>query len=111
MSRGGRHSRSRRHRRLHHTHKPSIASRFYSIRNFVRRHPVFSSVTSIIAAIVLVRISLSDTLFGSNVSEFRLWFIFGAIILGIIGLISLKVWFKRKVPQHFTKHDVNWRNR
>lgn len=84
---------------------------FHKFQKFILRHQIISSLGSIILSIVLIRISFSNTLFGANITEFRMWFIFFAILLGIIGVISLSVWFRRNVPQMFTKHNVNWRNR
>lgn len=94
------------------TYRPSpVKSSFYGFRRFVLRHPLLSSVGSVVLAIILVRLSFSNTLFGSNIGEFRLWFIFFAIVIGIVGIVSLVVWMRRNVPRFYSKHDVNWTNR
>ena len=84
---------------------------FYQMRRFVIRHPVFSAVFSIILSIFFIRISFLDVLFGNNISEFRLWFILGAIVLGIIGIISLKVWYKNNVSNFNVQANLNWKRR
>lgn len=90
--------------------KHSFLSRlFYKSNRFVRRHPIISAVGSIVLSIFLLRVAFSDNLFGNNVSEFRLWFIFFAILIGIIGLISLKVWFSNNVSDF--NAQIKWKNR
>ncbi len=91
--------------------KSQPIKKFYKLRRFVVRHPVLSSVVSMVSAILLVRVSMSDVVFGTNVSEFRLWFLFFAILLGIIGFISLMVWFRNNVSDMTTRHTINWKKR
>ena len=91
--------------------QPTVTSIFYQLNFFVRKHPVFSSVASIIISVLLIRVFFSETLFGANISEFRLWFLFVAIILGIIGTIALKVWFKNNVSNFNVQANLNWRKR
>ena len=95
----------------HRKKRPQASKTFYGARRFMLRHPLISSVGSIVLAIILIRISFSNTLFGSDVSEFRIWFILFAILLGIIGLFAIKVWWKKNVPDFFGKGDITWRNR
>ena len=97
--------------RFKHQNRNQVGSLFYKVRRFVVKHPVFSSIISIIAAIILFRIGMGSTFFGNDLSEFRFWFLFFAVILGIVGLIALKVWFKNNVAKLNTKHVVEWRRR
>ena len=77
---------------------------FYKINKFVRHHPVLSAIVSVLLAIVLIRTSFSNMLFGNDVTEFRLWFLFFALVIGIIGIIALKVWFKNNVARYLYGH-------
>jgi len=107
------HKRQRRFNRFHKNHKrhSPISTLFYRINRFVRRHPILSSVISILIGIFLIRAFFMNTIFGNKITEIRGWILFFAILFIIIGLIALNVWFRRNVPHLFTKHDVNWRNR
>jgi len=99
--------RGRRHRRsFHKKHKNST---LYGLKNFVRKNPLISAVGSILFSIILVRVFFSNTFFGNEVSEFRLWFLFFAIVLGIIGLVALRVWFKNNVSNFNVQTNLNWR--
>lgn len=91
----------------HHTHhtsqhhqkhsKFSIGKLFYNIKRFVRKNPIFCSVTSMIFAVVLVRLAFLNSLFGRNLIELRFWIIFLAIVFFIIGAVSIRVWMKNNV--------------
>jgi len=110
-------NRSRHHKsrklNIKHQKKPksNLKKSFYKSRKFILRHPLISSVGSILVSILLFRASLSNKIFGNNISEFRGWFLFFAFLIGLIGVIALMVWFKRNVPALFTKHDINWKKR
>ncbi len=82
---------------------------FYKINIFIRRYPIFSAILTIFLSIFLIRVSLSDNLFGNDVSEFRLWFLFFAVVLGIIGIMAIKVWFSNNVSNFNTQHNLNWK--
>jgi len=88
-----------------------LAKLFYKLNRFVRRHPLISSIISILIGVFLIRAVFINSLFGNDMSEFKGWLIFFAILFIIIGIIALKVWFRRNVPSLFTKHNVNWRNK
>ena len=85
------------HNKKHRSSKLSISRLFYKIKKFIRKNPVFCSVSSMIFAIILVRLAFLDKLFGRSLIELRLWIIFFAIIFFMIGLISIKVWMRNHV--------------
>lgn len=87
----------------------SAASFWYKANKFVRRHPIFSSIGSILLSILLIRISFLNTLFGNNISEFRLWFLFLALLIGIVGIFALKVWFRNHVSNFNVQTNLKWR--
>jgi len=58
-----------------------------------------------------MRAFFSDSLFGNNITEFRMWILFALVVFLIIGIIAFMIWLRRNVPNIYTKHDVNWRNR
>jgi len=94
------------HRRRSHHKKRSL---FYGFNRFIRKNPVVSSVIGILSSIVLIRISFLDELFGNNITEFRVWFIFLAVILGIVGVISLMIWIRNNVSDFNFKGDLRIR--
>ena len=105
-----------RHRNFRHHQKfqrkySALSILFYKTNKFVRRHPIFSAVSSIILSIVLVRISFSEKLFGNDISEFRLWFLFFAVLLGIIAIFALKVWYSNNVANFNVQANLNWKRR
>lgn len=106
MRRGHRHR--RRFRNNRHFRKYSL---FQKLNWFCRKHPVISAGWSILLGIMLMRASFSNTLFGSDVTEFRMWILFASMVFFIIGVIAFKIWLKRNVPSFFSKHDINWRTR
>lgn len=77
--------------------KFSIGKLFYNIKRFVRKNPIFCSITSMIFAVVLVRLAFLNSLFGRNLVELRFWIIFFAIVFFIIGAVSIRVWMKNNV--------------
>lgn len=104
---------SRRHhtKRFHNKHsfrKPSV---FQRLNWFCRNHPIISAGGSILIGIILLRLSFIDILFGNSLSEFRMWILFLSFIFFIVGIIAFRIWLRRNVPNIFTKHDINWRNR
>jgi len=109
----GRHHRHHhfKHHNYHNHSRFSIGRIFYKIRRFVRRSPIFSAVFAIVLGIILLRISYLDVLFGRNVTELRVWFMGVAILMGIIGIIALKVWFRNNVSDSNVKVNVNWKNK
>ena len=71
-------------RRSHHKRQRSDLERyFHKFYRLIVRHPLVSSVGSIVTSIILIRAFFSNTLFGTNVTEFRIWFLFFAILIGI----------------------------
>ena len=58
-----------------------------------------------------MRAFFSDSLFGNNITEFRMWILFALVVFLIIGIIAFMIWLRRNVPDIYTKHDVRWRNR
>jgi Ca2+-dependent lipid-binding protein len=96
------------HQYKHHTTPKKFNARrtFHKSNNFVQRHPIISAVISIVLSIILLRIS-----FLFEKTEFRAWFIFFAILLGIIGIIAVIVWFRNNVSDLTTKHTVDWRRK
>lgn len=95
--------------RVYHKRRYRKVSAFQTFNRFVVRHPVVSSVGSMILAVILLRVILSNQLFGNDVTEFRLWLIFADIVLFFVGLISLKVWFKNNVSDRNTQHNFRWK--
>jgi len=99
--------RHRFHKRKHYR-KPST---FQQLNWFCRKHPVISAGGSVLIGIILMRAFFSDSLFGNNLNEFRAWILFVSIVFFIIGIVAFRIWLRRNVPDFFTKHDINWRNR
>lgn len=106
----GRRHRFRRHRFNSHKsfRKPSI---FQQLNWFCKRHPIIASIGSIFLGIFLIRATFSNSLFGNDITEFKIWFIGGGVLFIIVGLFSLKIWIKRNVPTINTQHHLTWRNR
>ena len=48
---------------------------FYKVNSFVRSYPLVSSGICFFISFILFRISLNDTIFQNNMSEFRIWLI------------------------------------
>lgn len=107
------HKKSHHNKHFHNTKRrhSALSIFFYKFKRFVRRNPVLSAVVSIIISIFLIRISFSNELFGNDVTEFRFWFIFFAIILGLVGLFSLKVWWRNNVSNFNVQANLKWKNR
>ena len=102
----------RRHRKKfyhkQHFRKPST---FQKLNWFCRKHPVISAGGSILIGIILMRACLSNKHFGNKITEFRMWILFASIAFLVVGIIAFRIWLRRNVPDIFTKHDVNWKNR
>ena len=86
--------------------KPSF---FNKANKFIRENPILSAILAMISSIILIRISFSNTLFGNNFSEFRLWFLFFAVVFGIIGIMAINIWIKNNVSNFNSQHNFNWR--
>ena len=99
--------RNNNHRRFNdYSKKFNYKRTFYLWNTFVRKHPLISAVTSIVLAIMLVRLYFLDFLMGKNLTELRLWFMFFAVLFGLVGLIALKVWFRNNVSNRTTRHII-----
>ena len=86
-----------------------ISTIFYRTNRFFHRHRIISPLLCIIGSVILIRLALSEKLFGNSITEFRLWFIGFAVLIGIIGIISLKVWFRNNVADFNAQINLNWR--
>lgn len=101
-------------RRRYHKFKkfrPRKYTLFQRFTYFCRKHPLISSVGSIIVSVILFRAFLSNKLFNNNITEFRIWIVIASFIFFIIGITAILVWMRRNVPDFHSKHDVRWRSR
>jgi len=89
----------------------SVKHTFHKTRHFAIKHPLISAVMAIVISVILIRISFLSELFGQNISELRIWFLFFAALIGITGFVALIVWFRNHVSSLTTRHTVNWHNR
>jgi len=91
------HKKKMSNKRFHKYHnKPkrefSFAKNFYKFKKFVLKHPLISSMGSIILSIYIFKIKTS-------VAEFKLLIILLAFLLSLTGFMILSIWFLKKVKQ------------
>jgi len=106
---GRRYNKNRYHKkqkRFKRRQKSELARIFYKYRKLILKHPLISAILSIIVSILLIRVFISNTIFSNNITEFRMWFLFFAILIGIIGLFALWVWIRNNVPSFFGKGNI-----
>ncbi len=80
---------------------------FQQIKRFIRYNPLLSAVVSIVIAVLLIRASFSNILFGNDIKEIRFWIAGFGILICIIGLVSLRYLLTGGVPKEPPKKVIH----
>jgi len=94
------------HFNRHHSHHRK-RSKFNKLNYFSRKHPIVIAVILIIAALVLFRLSFTNSFLSS--SEVFMWSIILSIGLFLAGILVLIGWWRNHISMFTTRHNVNWR--